>query len=116
MAAPFLQREDDNRAPRPHYVFVIDCCITMKEWSGHWWSGSDNPPLDADDTKARNQLIADWNTRPADLTGELIEALTELLRVDDDWHGAVNSEMASARSIARAVLAKVNIQAAKDQD
>jgi len=38
---------------------------------------------------------------------ELLAALIELLRVDDDWHGAVNSEMARARSKARAAIAKV---------
>ena len=34
----------------------------------------------------------------------LAAALKELLRVDDDWHGAVNSEMAHARSQARIAL------------
>ena len=42
-----------------------------------------------------------------DLLGEAISALGELLRVNDEWHGSVNSEMASARNAARAVLAKV---------
>ncbi len=37
---------------------------------------------------------------------ELAEALKELLRVDDAWHGAVNSEMSHARSMARAALKK----------
>lgn len=31
-------------------------------------------------------------------TPDLCEALKELLRVDDEWHGAVNSEMARARA------------------
>jgi hypothetical protein len=35
----------------------------------------------------------------------LFAALEELLRVDDDWHGSVNSEMAGARKAARAALA-----------
>lgn len=38
---------------------------------------------------------------------ELYEALTELLAVDEDWHGSVNSEMSAARVKARAALAKV---------
>ena len=37
---------------------------------------------------------------------ELLAALRDLLRVDDEWHGSVNSEMAAARSKARAILAK----------
>lgn len=35
---------------------------------------------------------------------ELEAALAELLRVDDEWHGSVNSEMANARSMARKAL------------
>lgn len=34
----------------------------------------------------------------------LLRALEELLRVDDAWHGSVNSEMAAARRAARATL------------
>lgn len=34
----------------------------------------------------------------------LLRALEELLRVDDAWHGSVNSEMAAARRAARAAL------------
>jgi len=34
----------------------------------------------------------------------LIEALRELLRVDDDWHGSINSEMSQARAVARSLL------------
>ncbi len=37
---------------------------------------------------------------------ELLEALKELLRVDDEWHGSVNSEMAGARQKARKAIAK----------
>ena len=37
---------------------------------------------------------------------ELLAALRELLRVDDEWHGSVNSEMSHARSVARTILAK----------
>ena len=41
----------------------------------------------------------------------LYAALEELLRVDDEWHGAVNSEMAQARSQARAALAQAREEA-----
>lgn len=37
----------------------------------------------------------------------LVAALTELLRVDDEWHGSVNSQMSHARSQARAAIALV---------
>ena len=37
---------------------------------------------------------------------DLYEALAELLRVDDEWHGSVNSEMADARYKARKALTK----------
>ena len=37
---------------------------------------------------------------------DLLAALRELLRVDDEWHGSVNSEMSHARSVARVLLAK----------
>jgi hypothetical protein len=37
---------------------------------------------------------------------DLLAALKELLRVDDDWHGAVNSEMSQARSLARSAIRK----------
>ena len=37
---------------------------------------------------------------------DLYEALAELLRVDDEWHGSVNSEMADARNKARTALTK----------
>ena len=35
---------------------------------------------------------------------KLLEALTELLRVDDEWHGSVNSEMSNARQAARTAI------------
>lgn len=35
---------------------------------------------------------------------QLLETLKELLRVDDEWHGSVNSEMAHARNQARAAI------------
>ena len=38
----------------------------------------------------------------------IVEALRELLRVDDDWHGSVNSEMATARNRSRAALAQAD--------
>ena len=38
-------------------------------------------------------------------TEALYEAARELLRVDDDWHGSINSEMAHARGLVRAALA-----------
>ncbi len=37
---------------------------------------------------------------------ELVAALSTLLRVDDEWHGSVNSKMAMARHAARIALAK----------
>lgn len=37
---------------------------------------------------------------------DMYAALKELLRVDEDWHGAVNSEMSGARMNAREALAK----------
>lgn len=45
----------------------------------------------------------------------LADAGRELLRVDDEWHGSVNSEMASARSSMREALAahKAAIEAAR---
>lgn len=41
-----------------------------------------------------------------DAQGGMLEALKELLRVDDEWHGSVNSEMAHARNQARAAIEK----------
>lgn len=60
----------------------------------------------------RNEVLAKRDQEPASelaslrrQVSTLREALRELLRVDDDWHGAVNSEMAAARHAARAALA-----------
>lgn len=47
------------------------------------------------------------------LLDELAAALRELLRVDDDWHGAINSEMAGGRKAARAALARYDAERAK---
>ena len=56
-----------------------------------------------------------WPKAPADAIAnarliaaapDLLAALQELLRVDDEWHGAVNSEMANARRVAREAIAK----------
>lgn len=48
-------------------------------------------------------------TKEADeLMAEMAEALVTLLRVDDEWHGSVNSEMAGARSKARAMIENYN--------
>jgi len=43
-----------------------------------------------------------------ELMAEMAEALGTLLRVDDEWHGSVNSEMAGARSRARAMIENYN--------
>ena len=50
----------------------------------------------------REAAVARWNRRPAE--DALVKALRELLRVDDDWHGSVSSEMSAARAAARALL------------
>ena len=52
--------------------------------------------------KAHSYAVAAWNRRPAEEA--LVKALRELLRVDDDWHGSVSSEMSAARAAARALL------------
>lgn len=46
------------------------------------------------------------NARLISAAPDLLEACRELLRVDDEWHGSVNSEMAHARSMARVAIAK----------
>jgi hypothetical protein len=42
---------------------------------------------------------------------ELLEALETLLRVDDEWHASINSEMALARYAARVALRKAKGEA-----
>ena len=60
----------------------------------------------AEVTKDRDNWAVDRN-RLDRIIKTLVEALEGLLRVDDEWHGAVNSEMAHARSKARTALASV---------
>lgn len=49
---------------------------------------------------------AEANARLICAAPDLLAALVCLLRVDDEWHGSVNSEMAEARQSARAAIAK----------
>ena len=55
-------------------------------------------------TKAQAIHIAGLRADIEERYREALEALRELLRVDDEWHASVNSEMSTARNKARAVL------------
>jgi hypothetical protein len=54
----------------------------------------------------KDQANGDANAGLIASEPDLLDALTELLRVDDEWHGSVNSEMSRARKNARAAIAK----------
>ena len=59
------QEDDNDRAPRPHYVFVIECTtceVRMSETSTRWFC-SGAPDHDEADLKARATVIAKWNRR-----------------------------------------------------
>jgi len=86
---------------------------------GKWYCGKHDPVKVAErqarvDTKYKAEVkdqeafyaAKRLKDAKAEAFDEIVEALTNLLRVDDDWHGAVNSEMATAREDARAALAR----------
>jgi len=59
------QEDDNDRAPRPHYVFIVECTtceVRMSETSTRWFDGG-APALDAADLKAEATVIAKWNRR-----------------------------------------------------
>ena len=55
--------EDDERTPRAHYVFFIDCCAVMEEWSKRGWLDNRDPEENEEDAAARAALAKRWNTR-----------------------------------------------------
>lgn len=78
------EKNDNDRAPRPHFIYLIECeCgLKLEEWSGRWTSGElgDETP---EDKAARTRLIQKWNTRTPAPDG-VEEALVELREMFPD--------------------------------
>lgn len=111
------ERDDNDRAPRPHRVYSIQCgcCETFIERvSLDWWSGSKPPPETDCDRDAKAEVIAAWNRRAAEaelatlradnerLGRERDEALAEIERMTPQFVAYEYLESPAGREIAEA--------------
>lgn len=84
-------RDDNSSAPRPHHAYRIECSsceLFIEETGRQWWSGHEPPPEDAEDRKARDEVVRRWNNRntlnlprarhPAEMELDEIEGLLDI--------------------------------------
>lgn len=58
--------DDYDKAPRPHFVYYIRCCVEMSVMSSSWFDDFDEATLaieDDADQLAKKTLVERWNNR-----------------------------------------------------